>query len=589
MQTTQVKYDTARAELAQYRQWLAWQYSEDGREKRPISPHTFRYTSATHCICGYEDALFVSGGMTDRLGFVLTANDPFCVVDLDNCIIEGEVQPWALEIVEALNSYTELSPSGTGLHIWTTGTKPDGITKKKRKYETGTVEIFYKSFFVTFTARQFGSNSRIEERQEELEALYNLLFTVTSESNRINTGGVADGGFPGDDEKLLDKARNANGTGKLFTILYDLGNWHGKFPSQSEADLRLGGMLAFWTRCDEERMDRLFRGSALARTLDRKPNPDDYLERTISEAIENCDNVYDPQTYKAKIEADVRKVLEGCIEYVLYGDWSGRSGGTDRDVYKVLINTGLMRGKLTADGVIVSASVRSIASESGIGRRATVIDALRRLERNRELIEKLEDGSSKKAATYLIKSARTRTIKNCVNSYGTPLRATRRIRNPSHYYSTIGKRRAQIVDYVHAQDSAVNLDEIARLLGARARDVRTRYIPLLLDLGLLEEVDGAYVTPADIEARLERFLEDSGMAQAERLQVERYERERQVWRSPRPTKTVSIPSPPVNEVLAVGRSCYLDADGIAQHIDPLCDDDCSVSFGHTHRVKETAA
>jgi hypothetical protein len=132
------------------------------------------------------------------------------------------------------------------------------------------------------------------------------------------------------------------------------------------------------------------------------------------------------------------------------------------------------------------------------------------------------------------------------------------------------------------------LDRLQELLKSR-KNIKARNITPLLELELLEEVDGGYVTPADIEARLERYLRESGQMEAERLQREKYERERQAWRSPRPIKTVLIPSPPVNDAPAVERTCYLDADGLAQHIDPLCDDDCSVSFGHAQRVKELSA
>lgn len=54
-----------------------------------------------------------------RVGFVFTRDDPFVGIDLDHCRDPetGKIKPWALEIVAKLNSYSEVSPSGTGLHI----------------------------------------------------------------------------------------------------------------------------------------------------------------------------------------------------------------------------------------------------------------------------------------------------------------------------------------------------------------------------------------------------------------------------------------------------------------------------------------
>ena len=51
------------------------------------------------------------------VGFVFTADDPFVGIDLDDCIENGELHPDAVEIVRQLDSYTELSPSGSGIHV----------------------------------------------------------------------------------------------------------------------------------------------------------------------------------------------------------------------------------------------------------------------------------------------------------------------------------------------------------------------------------------------------------------------------------------------------------------------------------------
>ena len=57
------------------------------------------------------------------VGFVLTATDPFTGTDLDHCRNPetDEIAPWARQIVRVINSYTEVSPSGTGLRIFARG------------------------------------------------------------------------------------------------------------------------------------------------------------------------------------------------------------------------------------------------------------------------------------------------------------------------------------------------------------------------------------------------------------------------------------------------------------------------------------
>lgn len=64
----------------------------------------------------------------DRIGYVFAADDPFVGADLDDCRDPetGKLAEWAQDIVRQLNSYTETSPSGTGVHVITRGTLPDG-------------------------------------------------------------------------------------------------------------------------------------------------------------------------------------------------------------------------------------------------------------------------------------------------------------------------------------------------------------------------------------------------------------------------------------------------------------------------------
>ena len=66
----------------------------------------------------------------DGIGFVFTESDPFCGVDLDACVDPktGQIASWASEIVGALDSYTEFSPSGTGLHVLLRAKLPQGVT-----------------------------------------------------------------------------------------------------------------------------------------------------------------------------------------------------------------------------------------------------------------------------------------------------------------------------------------------------------------------------------------------------------------------------------------------------------------------------
>jgi primase-polymerase (primpol)-like protein len=91
----------------------------------------------------------------DGTGFVFTEEAGIIGVDLDKCVAEdGTIAEWALEVVRRFNSFTELSPSGTGLHIYTRGQIP--ITGRKK----GPVEIYRQGRFFTTTGRLLSEVAR---------------------------------------------------------------------------------------------------------------------------------------------------------------------------------------------------------------------------------------------------------------------------------------------------------------------------------------------------------------------------------------------------------------------------------------------
>src|SRR5260370_5495941 len=134
-------------------------------------------------------------------------------------------------IIHELSSYTEISPSGTGVHIVLRGDLPPGGRRQ------GHVEIYADGRYFTVTGRHVeGSPTTIEDRTAELAALHGRLFATNS--NDIDhrplprpIASVAD-----DDAVLLDRARSAS-NGAKFSAL-----WAGEttaYASPSEADLAL--------------------------------------------------------------------------------------------------------------------------------------------------------------------------------------------------------------------------------------------------------------------------------------------------------------------------------------------------------------
>ena len=270
--------------------------------KTPIDPNTGRYASTKNSDtwATFESAVACHSGAdhgTDGLGFVFTTEDPLVGVDLDNCRDPeiGEIEPWARDIVDLLDSFTEISPSGTGLHVYVSGSVPAG------GHRNGNVEMYDDKRYFTVTGTHVGGTpATISTGQKAIREVHSEHIandderavngsqsrTVTNSSAPIDLEEVTptDAGNDLADSEVLEVAEKSDDP--KFARL-----WHGDtsgYESHSEPDLALCNKLAFYTGCDSDQMDRLFRDSGLYRD---KWDRTDYRERTIAKAIRDTDEV----------------------------------------------------------------------------------------------------------------------------------------------------------------------------------------------------------------------------------------------------------------------------------------------------------
>jgi putative DNA primase/helicase len=142
-----VKAESIPEELKERPQWVVWKTVGEKPDKVPYSARTGRRASSTDLLTWstFEEALDAyENGEYAGLGFVFSSGDPYTGVDLDDCVDEnGEIAPWALEIVCYFDSYTEFSVTGTGLHIIVCG---DMSNRRKSN-----VEVYSSKRFFTVT------------------------------------------------------------------------------------------------------------------------------------------------------------------------------------------------------------------------------------------------------------------------------------------------------------------------------------------------------------------------------------------------------------------------------------------------------
>ena len=166
-------------ELRALRQWVGWRMdtSDAGKPtKIPINPLTGKKAATTRPSTWgtFQQALEALGKEAWGLagvGFVFSADDPYCGLDWDKCRKEGVIAKEQADQIRSMKSYGEVSQSGNGAHVICKGSLPPNGRRK------GGIEMYDRErFFVMTGDRLIFCPGTIEHRQEEIDALHGVVF-----------------------------------------------------------------------------------------------------------------------------------------------------------------------------------------------------------------------------------------------------------------------------------------------------------------------------------------------------------------------------------------------------------------------------
>lgn len=263
--------------------WALWKLERDpkGRPtKVPYSPHYDGRASSTNpqtwgtfgeAVRKFESRPDYYNGVS----LIISKNYGLVFIDIDHCIDgDGVMNETASDIVGSFGEqFMEFSQSGTGIHIITRGQIP-----KSFKNSQNGVEMYADKRFCALTGNVLFKGDPTEE-QSVIDELYQRYKTPEKVKKSVRSKNRA---LNNSDQWVID---HATGRGRFDSLF--AGNWESAgYGSQSEADLSLCLILAFWTNCDPDQIDRIFRSSGLYRD---KWDRDDYRNNTIQNAIDQCD------------------------------------------------------------------------------------------------------------------------------------------------------------------------------------------------------------------------------------------------------------------------------------------------------------
>lgn len=302
-------------------QWICWRQEvpadKQDPTKVPYNPRTgggaISTNPATWASFGVAVRAYERGGYSG-IGYVFSPDDPFVFVDLDHCrdAATGELTEDAARIVRDFATYTEISPSGTGLHLFCRGAIAGDWHKR------GGVEIYADKRFSTITGlRLADSPGDVMPVNGPLESLYaSIEPPPITKKTRDRDGDLSAPGLSpkkrvigalSDDEVIRRAA--ACSYGPKFAALM-AGDAAAYYPDTSPdgvdasaAELALCGYLAFWCGNDEAQIDRIVRTSKLLRPKwDRRLGKETYGARTIGRA------------YSAEVYSPITSTVPGVAE-----------------------------------------------------------------------------------------------------------------------------------------------------------------------------------------------------------------------------------------------------------------------------------
>lgn len=322
-------FDNIPQEMKELPQWVA------RVDKIPINPNSLygakstdktswgTFEQAKAAIGKKAKMKAVQGKECNGIGFVLSA--PYCGIDIDHCFNPetGEWSKEALDIIKNMNSYTEVSPSGTGVHIFY---KNDGNAhtewdKKKPIDSIQHLEMYQTDRYFTVTGEMFGGYTSLNERSAAADCIYRgyMQEDEQPESKPFKATTPTQSFTPLTDNEIIEKAtRSKNGV--EFSSLWrgDTSNYNG---DESRADLALCNILAFWSGCDSSTIDRLFRQSGLMRDKwDRETGGTTYGKMTVQKAIQDCHETYSPNRKAETAIQDFSESIKYAPKWVYQGE-----------------------------------------------------------------------------------------------------------------------------------------------------------------------------------------------------------------------------------------------------------------------------
>lgn len=334
--------------------------------KPPVDPHTLRNAKSTDpktwatydeaaaqigkraTVYVYDEKREVSA-IIEGVGVNLE-NTELLGVDMDHVLSKDEegnivATEKAKELWRRLDSYTEVSPSGTGVHVLVIAKNTNkelnknGLPKglKINNGDDTDFELYDNGRYFTVTGKALKGCKGIEERQEVVDQIIEEWVSAREKArlksfSTVVSSDRARAQVSESDADLWQKAFNNGYRGDMIRRLYD-GDYSDSNGDRSKGDYVLMKDLAYWTNGDYARMIQMFRQSNAGKRDDGH-----YIEVTAKRALDNFSPYIEHTDEEKKVYAK-QKELEELRE------WQKEHKGSFRAYQEERRKRGLTNGR----------------------------------------------------------------------------------------------------------------------------------------------------------------------------------------------------------------------------------------------------
>lgn len=291
--------------------WVIWKML-DRKGKKTKVPYTIFSEMASSTDSSSWNTYDEVKKFSDQVGIVFTPEQTLLGIDIDHVIDEaGNIPQNIQEFIVQADTYTELSPSKTGLHLFIKLKTPLTLVKNKK----APFELYTSGRYFTVTENVWGESKPV--REMTATAALSLLQTIgypwssepvalpsaqkqddlsqsKEEDQTLNKKSVVITSLT--DNQILEKMF-ASKNGTKVRDLYNMTD------AKSEDDLALCSYLAFWCAKDVSQMERIWMGSPMGSRKKTRVR-EDYRKRTIETSIRGCRDVYETPSMRTEAKSN---------------------------------------------------------------------------------------------------------------------------------------------------------------------------------------------------------------------------------------------------------------------------------------------